>query len=150
MAVRIVRKPKNVDGYNDPQRPPEGIPEMIIHVDLLSDDELMHRFNLSTAWADFLSVETAKALAEEERLEDAVEEAKALAVLEGTLGLNKDRAKGVLDTRELRLRYRTARNVRKLVESRFGNCVRDAAALSRELTRRTDLYNTDRGRRWAP
>lgn len=123
---------------------------MPIEVADMHDEDLMLRFNTFTAWAEFLSVETAKALAEEERLEDLLEEQKALAVLEGTLGLNKDRAKGVLDTRDLRLKYRTARNVRKLLEAKSSNCVRDAAALSRELTRRTDIAEGQRGKRYGP
>lgn len=121
---------------------------MPIEVADMHDDDLMLRFNTFTSWAEFLSVETAKALAEEERLEDALEEQKAMAVLEGTLGLNKDRAKGVLDTRDLRLKYRVARNVRKLVEAKATNCIRNAAALSRELTRRTTIAEGQRGKRY--
>lgn len=150
MAMKLVRKRSTLDGFADPRRPDEEIPEITINVDLLTDDELMYQLNLFTAWADYLAVETAKAAGEEERLEDLVEDAKAMAVLEGTLGLNKDRAKGVLDNRELRMQYRVARNVRKLVEAKAGNCARDALAMSRELTRRTELFRTDRGRRWGP
>jgi hypothetical protein len=123
---------------------------MPIEIDDIPDVDLMERFNTFTAWAEYLSVETAKALAKEERLEDELEETKALALLEGTLGLYKDRAKSVVETKELRLRYRTARNVRKLLEARFGNCSRNAGALSRELTRRTEIATFERSKRYGP
>ena len=147
--MKIVPNPRrSADGYVDPRRPEVAIPFMPLEVGDINDEDLMLMFNTFTAWAEFLSVETAKAVAVEEALEDQLEEAKALAILEGTLGLNKDRATGVINTRGLRQQYRTARNVRKLLEAKASNCVRNAAALSRELTRRTEIAQGQRGRRY--
>lgn len=144
----VATKGPTADGYQDPKRPGKPIPFMPLEVGDIPDDELMLEFNTFTAWAEYLTVETAKALAIEEALEDRLEEAKQLAVLEGAGGLWKARARGFIENRELRLRFLSARNVRKLLEAKAANCVRNAGALSRELTRRTQIAEGQRGRRY--
>jgi len=150
--VRITRnKPQTLDGYADPTQPNIPIPDMVIVVGDLPDDELMELFNTFTSWADFLAVESVKANLVEEQYEDEMTELKAQFVADGK-DLNRDRARAEIsdEMHELRLRLRTFKNVRKLLEAKFGNCDRNAKALSRELTRRTTIAEGDRGRRYGP
>lgn len=154
---RVVRNAQPVigplDGYADPLQPEVPIPDMPIVVDNIADDELMELFNTFIAWADFLAVEAAKAELVEDKYEDEMTELKAEHVANGKQGeLYRDRARAEIsdDMRELRLRLRTFKNVRKLLEAKFGNCDRNAKALSRELTRRTTIAESNRGRRYGP
>jgi len=146
--VKIV---PNADGYVDPKRPPVAIPDMPLHVGDMADDELMELFNVFTAWADFLAVETVKSSAIEERHEDHLTELKAEYILLGTnTVMGRAAADAAPDVKDLRRRLRVAKNVRKLLEAKFTNCDRNAKALSRELTRRTTIAEGNRGRRYEP
>ena len=146
--MKIVSNP---DGYADPARPGEPIPDMPIEVGGMEDDELMELFNLFTAWADFLAVETVRKSAVEERFEDNLTELKAEYILLGTNTVTgRAQADSAPDVRDLRRRLRVAKNVRKLLEAKFTNCDRNAKALSRELTRRTTIAEGSRGRRYGP
>jgi hypothetical protein len=124
---------------------------MVIDVGDMHDDELMELFNTFTAWADFLAVESVKANLVEEEYEDKMLELKSEHIAFGD-SLYRDRAAAEITPgmHELRLRLRTFKNVRKLLEAKFTNCDRNAKALSRELTRRTTIAEGNRGRRYGP
>jgi len=151
--VKLVRnsKPQTLDGYVDPRQPNIPIPDMPVIVGDMPDDELMELFNTFVSWADFLSVEAVKANLVEEEYEDKMLELKSEHIALGD-SLYRDRASAEISDgmHELRLRLRTFKNVRKLLEAKFGNCDRNAKALSRELTRRTTIAEGDRGRRYGP
>jgi len=129
----------------EPERPSFGMPKLEPNLDDLPDKELMELFVQFTRWADFLQNQSAieeirerYADAEVRRLEglymtankpekvsEAVTWVRAQMEMDGAVGTARD---------TLRICY--AR--RKLQQMLFESTERDAAVVSRELTRRTD------------
>lgn len=132
-------------GIADLERPPFGMPKLEPNLDDLPDKQLMELFVQLTRWADFLQSQAAieeirerYADAEVRRLEglymtankpekvsEAVTWVRAQMEMDPAVGSARD---------TLRICY--AR--KKLTQMLFDSTERDAAVVSRELTRRTD------------
>lgn len=131
--------------YSMPSRPTMPVPDMPFSLGEITGDEMMELFRLFTAWANYLSVEVANLDSDEEELEQNLNSLEAGYIIDGG-GINVARAKRDVaeDVRQMRFDLRVAKHKRKLVEALFKNCERSAAALSRELTRRTEMMKLDR------
>jgi hypothetical protein len=134
------------DGLTFPSSPATSndIPGLPDDLTLLDDGGLMDLFTQLTAWCDYVGTQHATATIDERDTERRLEVAEANAVTLNWGGTSGERvaiakAKIALDPdvqalkKELQERYA----YRKLVETLFTNLDRDAALVSRELTRRT-------------
>lgn len=120
------------------------IPGLPPDVTTLSDVQLMELFTQLTGWSDYVGTQHAMAVIDERDTERRLEVSEANAVTLNWGGTSGDRvaiakAKIALDPdvqtlkKELQERYA----YRKLIETLLTNLERDAALVSRELTRRT-------------
>lgn len=130
--------------FSLPSRPGDGVPDLPIHLDDLSDEDLMELYSHYISWVSYAKAELVKAEIEEES------QANYSRVMESRVLIEQwgDEAKGDrvtiakarrdIDPRVIGLQeeHRKARAYRKMVESVFDRCERGAQLLSRELTRR--------------
>lgn len=133
--------------FSLPSRPGDGVPDLPIHLDDLSDEDLMELYSHYISWVSYAKAELVKAEIEEES------QANYSRVMESRVLIEQwgDEAKGDrvtiakarrdIDPRVIGLQeeHRKARAYRKMVESVFDRCERGAQLLSRELTRRVNL-----------
>ena len=139
-----------------PRRPVDE-PELPDDVTELHDSALMELLVLFTRWADYSGARLAMAFADERTAEAAHDLAKAKASVRDWGGTKDDRvtvAKARTETDDevvtTRQAVLDAYAYRKLTEAVFDAHVRDAAVVSRELTRRVDREAPEcRGHRWA-
>lgn len=147
-----------MQGLSLPDIPREEVPSLPRDITSLSDEDLMELFVALTAWNDYTAVQVVFAQVDERDSQRALDMAEARATAANWTGGKEDRvaitkAKVASDpdsaaARE-RLDYRHA--YRKLVEAIAANLERDAAIVSRELTRRTSSSPiTRRSSRWSP
>lgn len=132
-------------GIEEPEHPQYGIPKLEIGLDELPDPELMALFVQLTRWTDYLQNQTA---IEEIRERYADAEVRRLEGLYMTANKPERVSEAVTWVRaqmELDPEVQRARDVLRVVYSRrklkamlFESTERDAAVVSRELTRRTD------------
>lgn len=111
----------------------------------LDDSKLMSLLSSLTRWADYSGASLATAAVEEKVAESAYERAKAIAVVRDWGGgkadrvnIAKARQESDPDVAETKDEYMDAYAYRKLLEARHEAFVRDAAVVSRELTRRLE------------
>jgi hypothetical protein len=122
---------------NLPERPEGDVPKMPWDIGEITDDQLMALLSEFTEWANYLSVQTADAVLEEEAIEDEIR--VVLAMNRGEPGNIREARAQIEGTNEmiaLRKKHRVARHRRHLIEGIFDNCVRSGNACSRELSRR--------------
>jgi hypothetical protein len=127
-----------------PIRPEDRLPILPEDITSLHDENLMDLFVKFTSWVDYVSVQVACAQIDERASQRTVDLAEANALIAGWTGGREDRiaiarAKQASDPEVTRLsdELDDARAYRKLIETLASNLERDAALISRELTRRT-------------
>lgn len=124
-----------------PHRPAAEIPDIPLHLDDLSDANLMALYVEYVGWTSYAKAQLALAEIEEERKENALEVTGAVMMVDGSVAGEKVtvvRAKRAADPKFLAARdaLTQARAYRKLVAAVFDRCERSSALLSRELSRR--------------
>lgn len=141
----VIEKSVNIDL---PQLPPD--------ISALSDGELMALFSKLTAFTNFLTTQLSCAEIDERRAEKALNAIEDEALIrEHTSKSSKDtvtflKTKISSDPNIIKFReiYEAKYAYRKLIDSMADNASRDAALVSRELTRRTAGANANtRGQR---
>lgn len=136
-------------------RPEIEIPTLPVLTDL-DDASLIGIYTELVAWADYASSQLSYAQIDERALTNMLEFHEASAMVRGWGDKDKvtiARAARDLDddVQELKQTLLDAYAVRKLAETVFNNLERDAALVSRELTRRTAGQTpTNRANRWRP
>jgi hypothetical protein len=131
-------------GFRLARKPDFEIPELPTDITDLGDDSLMELFVVLTSWTDHISSQLAIASINEREAERSVSTAESQAMLNNWKGGSGDRvaiAKAQIAAdplvqelvRTLDERYA----FRKLVDTLYQSVERDAALVSRELTRRT-------------
>lgn len=137
-----------------PRRPAEepSLPDDLTELD---DAELMSLLALFTRWADYSGAQLAMAFVDERIADSVYDRAKALSTVrdwggkEDRVNLAKARLELDDDVQECAQERHRTYAYRKLVESVHESHVRDAAVISRELTRRVDRDGpTRRNDRW--
>ena len=144
-------------GLELPTQPVDPVPRVPDSLSELGDGPLMELFAQLTAWAGFLSGQLATAEIDERASESVLEAAEATALVRDWGGTRDDRvavakAHRIVDPEVAEQKQRVAERYayRKLVGVLFTNVERDAALVSRELTRRTGSYEAKprRESRW--
>lgn len=136
--------PRPEDGEKSP-------PELPDDLSALSDKDLTAELATYTRWADFLEAELALAEAHERGCEQIVEVLEAQKLINnwgGTSGdrVNISRAQRDVDpeVRAAKDEHQVAYAKRKLIATIFHRAERSATAISRELTRRTEMEPSQR------
>lgn len=138
------------EGFSMPRKPAHEIPSLPEDITVLSDEDLMLLFTALTSWADYAGTRAAAAMVDERAAESNLEIQEARTLLNSHDPKSKSpvtfaKAQRLLDEEvsEHRTKYEAAYAYRKLVEVLAANTERDAAAVSRELTRRTKNYGVE-------
>jgi hypothetical protein len=125
---------------NADPRPNGSIPNLPNDITGISDTELMDAMQIQTEWQNFLSVRLVELEQAEGNAESAYELAKAAAYLEGgeskSVTEGKSRAAADEGVKAAWDVWKQAKADRKVLEITRNNRERDAALLSRELSRR--------------
>ena len=133
------------EGFAIPARPNDAMPSLPDDITSLDDAALMVFFVRLTSWTAFAFTQHALAVVEERHTETLLEVAEARSLLSAARDpkakspVTFAKAERLLndDVLTVRNRYDVAFAYRKLVEVLANNADRDAAVVSRELTRRT-------------
>jgi len=142
-----------------PNKPNEDIPTLPPDITDVGDDDLMNLFVAYTSWNDYTAVQVAFARVDERSAQRTLDMAEAKAVAVNWSGGRDDRvaitkAKVASDpvVEKAREELDEKHAYRTLVEAIATNVERDAALISRELTRRTSGSTpiTRRSSRWSP
>ena len=143
----------------EPDRPEEDVPKLPAELAELTDSQMMSLFSRFTRWADYFSVLVALDEVKEKFAEDEVRRLEDLFMLanrperpqSGELTMIKASMEGDAEIAAARQEFRVVYAHRKLIQVFFEAAERDAAVLSRELTRRTEMepYNRRADRRGA-
>jgi hypothetical protein len=133
-------------GITLPAQPQDSAPELPRDVTELNDRDLMNLWAEYTAWTDFMGVQAAIAYSDEKHLAKKIERMEQRALLTGdkvTVARAEIKASDEYDA--LVQEWLEAEAYRKLLDALFNNYDRDAALLSRELTRRSsDVRSRER------
>jgi hypothetical protein len=131
-------------GLRIPNQPEDRLPRLPQDITSIHDEELMVLFGCITSWLDYVSVQVACAEIDERASQNVLDQAEASAIIGAYKGPSQDRitmakAAAVLDPEVVRVKgeLRDAMSYRKLIQTLAQNLERDAALVSRELTRRT-------------
>lgn len=137
------------EGITLPGKPTFEVPTLHDDLSSYNDDALMEVFIRFTSWADYLNTLAAAAMVDERAAETALEIIQARVLVGGWGGTAKDRVTVAKAERSMDPDVVKAREVlqerygyRKLTEVLANNVERDAALVSRELTRRTSYHDT--------
>jgi len=144
-------------GFQIPEKPTYEIPTLPVDITELHDEDLMELFVELTSWTDYVAPQVAVAAIDERESDRLVSVLEATAMINNWKGGSGDRvtiakAHILLDPQvaEARKELDEKHAYRKLVETLLQNLERDAALVSRELTRRTsDSGVKTRARRYA-
>lgn len=120
----------------------DRIPRLPKDITSLHDEALMDLFVEVTSWVDYTSVQVACAQVDEKAAERKLSQVEAVAMVDASVGktsVSAAKAKKDSDPRvqEATSEYEELHAYRKLIEVLSNNLDRDAALISRELTRRT-------------
>lgn len=146
-------------GLTFPVRPRGDFPRVPERMTDLDDSSLMGIFARLTRWADYLSVQLALTQIEERYIDGCVSTLEAQFSILNWEGVKEDRVTLLKSRRDAdpeiiaaRQHHQQAYAMRKLTETLYLNAERDAALLSRELTRRIGRQevNERRTARWTP
>jgi hypothetical protein len=131
-------------GLRIPNQPEDRLPRLPEDITSIHDEELMVLFGSVTSWLDYVSVQVACAEVDERASQRILDQAEASALI----GSYKGPA-AVLDPEVIRIKEELADNMayRKLIQTLASNLERDAALVSRELTRRTAGISSTPSRR---
>lgn len=152
-AAALLKK----QGFRLTNKPDMSIPVLPEDITSIGDEDLMDLFVELTAWNDYISVQVACAQIDERAAQRVLDYAEATALAGAHGGSSADRvavskAKVAIDPEVRRIREDLDEKYayRKLVETLAGNVERDAALVSRELTRRTSgVTPARRAQRWS-
>ena len=143
-------------GFTLPEAPDKG-DQPALPQDLrdIGDVDLMEEFALFTAWADYASAQVGLAVISERAAEVELEWQISLHYRDAPkqpVTQTKAEALQNPDVYEARKKYEAAYAYRRLVSDLADRYERDAAVLSRELTRRTSEVSAraSRRERWKP
>lgn len=144
-------------GLDVPEKPEDELPALDAEFEDLAewnDRDLMAEFVMFTRWADYLNVQVILAEITEETAGRIHRRLKDIAMLsidapKGEVLRAKAEAGLSDDVLEAEEEEASSKAYRKLVTGIYENVVRDASALSREISRRSDREPLDRrDRRW--
>jgi hypothetical protein len=131
-------------GFKIPNQPAYEIPSLPIDITELHDEDLMELFVTLTSWTDYVAPQVAVAAIDERECDRYVSVLEATAMVNNWKGGSGDRvtiakANILLDPKVIEAKQELDEKhaYRKLVEVLLQNLERDAALVSRELTRRT-------------
>ena len=134
-----------------PRRPRYELPRLPVQITEISDPELMSLLVQFTRYQDYVAGRNAVAEIEENAYEQQLDVAKARFLAETWTSPSQDRvnvskAKALVDpeVQALSEAYEMARARRKLLTIMTESLARDAAVVSRELTRRVGREPTER------
>lgn len=142
-----------------PARPGFDIPRLPVKLSEYQDDRLMQLFVALTRWTDHLAGKVAEAEVDERAADAALSRAQSQVLLAGWAGGKDDRvtlakAERDLDPEVERRRDELDRRhaYRKMLGVLFSSTERDAAVVSREISRRIGRRedNDRRASRWTP
>lgn len=144
-------------GFAIPNKPNYDIPTLPRDITELQDEDLMELFVFLTSWTDYLAPQVAVANIDEREAEREVSIIEANAMVSNWKGGSGDRvaiakANILLDNNVVKAKQELDEKhaYRKLIETLLQNLERDAALVSRELTRRTsDNGVKQRARRYS-
>ena len=132
-------------GIPEPEQPQNGLPQLEPNLDDLNDHELMALFVGLTRWTDFLQNQTAIEEIRERYADGDVRKLEGLFMTANKPERASEAVTWVRAQMELDPEVQRARDVHRVVYARrklkqmlFESAERDAAVVSRELTRRTD------------
>lgn len=135
-------------------QPEIEIPILPSDLTAIDDEDLMILYSLLTAWSDFISTQVSCAQVDERAAERRLSQAENLLMIAS--GSNGDRvtyarAQVAADPQIVAMKEEVEEShaYRKLVESLATNVERDAALVSRELTRRTSSRTRTSPSRWS-
>ena len=142
-------------GVEEPEAPDFGIPRLEPILDELGDKQLMELFVKLTRWADYFANELAIEEIAERCADSEVRRLEGLYMIAHKPARASEAVTWVRAQMESDTEIQTAREAlrihyarRKLKQMLFENAQRDAALVSRELTRRTDTGTINRGADW--
>lgn len=151
LTASILQELRDEKGLYLPAKPEGDIPTLPIDITDLSDEDLMVLYADFTAWSDYTASQLAIAAGEEREYNriHELEKAKAL-VMGGTKSVTHSKALAEEGAEAEGSTAVRAYAVRKIMESLYANMERDAALLSRELSRRLGEKNSSptRRKRW--
>ena len=131
-------------GLRLPPKPSTDIPLLPGDITEMDDESLMTLFVELTSWNDYISTQVAAAQVDERSAQRILDVTEANATSAGWTGGKEDRvaiAKARISNDPAVVAARSSLDIRyayrKLVEALSSNVERDAALISRELTRRT-------------
>lgn len=144
-------------GFKIPVKPKYDIPALPRDITELDDDELMELFVSLTSWNDYIAPQLAVAAIDERECDRYVSVLESTAMINNWKGGSGDRVtiakhQITLDPKviEAKKDLDEKHAYRKLVETLVQNVERDAALVSRELTRRTANSGvTNRARKYS-
>lgn len=135
-------------------QPEIEMPVLPADLTAIDDEDLMVLYSLLTAWSDYISTQVSCAQVDERAAERRLSHAENLLMISS--GANGDRvtyarAQVAADPSIIALKdsVEESHAYRKLVESLAVNVERDAALVSRELTRRTSSRSRSSSSRWS-
>lgn len=140
-------------GIKIPAKPEYDIPSLPVDLTSVADQELMTLYGKLTAYADFVSVQVSCSQVDERSLEKRLSRLESTKMLAGTgkaaSRVTFAKAEVASDPEVMALKddVEQIHAYRKLIEAMAANIERDAALVSRELTRRT---TNNRSTRWNP
>lgn len=117
---------------------PNSMPMLPNDVTELGEKDLMILWTEFTAWTDYMAVQVAVAYSDEKHYVKKIERMEQRALLkDGKVTVARAEVKSSDEMEKLVEEWLEAEAYRKLLEALFNNYDRDAALLSRELTRRS-------------
>jgi hypothetical protein len=135
-------------GIDEPAQPPFGLPKLEPNLDELTDRQLMELFVQLTRWTDFFQNQAAIEEIRERYADAEVRKLEGFYMTSNKPDRVSEAVTWVRAQMELDPVVQSARDSlklcyarRKLKQMLFDSAERDAAVVSRELTRRTDVKN---------
>lgn len=154
MTEHVLKELKDTTGLYLPDRPEGGIPTLPVDITELSDEDLMVLYSDFIAWSDYAASQLAVAASEERehmRLHDLQKARSIVAPAPGEVSVTAARARAEDDASSSGYAASERYAYRKVLEAVAGNMDRDAALLSRELSRRLgDKPSVVKRRGWGP
>ena len=143
------------EGLYLPEKPREDeIPEVYDDLADLSDADLMDELAIHTRWANYLNVQVAVAEITESSAQMILSRVRNVARVKSSGGsVTESKARADLEDEvvEAEQEFGDSYAYRKMIGVLYENCERNAAMISRELTRRIGREGPERrDRRWNP
>jgi hypothetical protein len=141
-------------GLSMSEMPETVIPVLPRDLTAVGDEDLMVLYSLLTAWADFVGTQMSAAQVDERAAERRLDHAENLLMIASSEKGDRvtfARAQVAADPQIVKLKdaVEEAHAYRKLIEAEFTNIERNAALVSRELTRRTSSRSKTSTSRWS-